>query len=172
MRGKSLATRLPSKSIEEISAKLKGLRPYIPSDLSEIDRWKGTELAAMHLLLSPGTSAEMIDCVQGMLTSFVTHFGQLYGRCEITYNVHQLTHLASEYKQFGPLDNISAFPYENYLAQQKRLLRKPHLPLQQVVKRLSESPAETCTTEKDQKYLYQHYKGPMVSWLSHGEQFH
>lgn len=182
MRGKSLATRLPSKSIEEISAKLKGLRPYIPSefsrkpgDLSEIDRWKATERffmlcagpvvlrdiialeiyenfmllsVAMHLLLSPGTSEEMIDSAQGLLTSFVTHFGQLYGRGEITYDVHQLTHLALEYRQFGPLDNILAFPYENYLAQLKCLLRKPHLPLQQVVKRLSESPAETDTIEK------------------------
>lgn len=127
---------------------------------------------AMHLLLSPGTSEEMIDCAEGLLTSFVTHFGQLYGRGEITFNVHQLTHLASEYRHFGPLDNISAFPYENYLAQLKRLLRKPHLPFQQVVKRLSESPAETDTIEEGQKYLHQHYEGPMVSWLSYGEQFH
>lgn len=179
MRGKSLATRLPSKLIEEISANWKTLHSEFsrkPRDLSEIDRWKATEdiialeiyenfmllSVAMHLLLSPGTSEEMIDCAQGLLTSFVTHFGQLYGRGGITYNVHQLTHLASEYRQFGPLDNISAFPYESYLAQLKRLLRKPHLPLQQVVKRLSESPAETDTLEKGQKYLHQHYVGPMV----------
>lgn len=186
---------------------MKGLGPYTPSEfsrkprhLSEIDRWKATELryfmlyagpvvlknsialeiyenfmllsVAMHLLLSPGTSEEMIDCAQGLLTSFVTHFGQLYGKGEITYNVHQLTHLASEYRLFGPLDNISAFPYENYLAQLKHLLRKPHLPLQQVVKRLSESPAPTLdTVKKGQKFMHPHYGGPLISSLSCGDQF-
>ena len=182
MRGKSLATRLSSKSIEEISVKLKGLGPYTPSEFSrkprqpsEIDQWKATELryfmlyvvpvllkntialeiyknfmllsVAMHLLLSSGTSEELIDCAQGLLTSFVSHFGQLCGKNEITYNVHQLTHLASEYRLFGPLDNISAFPYENYLAQLKCLLRKPHLPLQQVVD----------TVNKGQKFMHPHH---------------
>jgi len=56
----------------------------------------------------------------------------------VVYNVHQVIHLADEYKAFGPLDNISAFPYENYLGGLKRLVRKPDRPLQQVVKRLSE----------------------------------
>lgn len=126
----------------------------------------------MHLLLSPGTSEEMIDCAQRLLTSFVTHFGQLYGKGEITYNVHQQTHLASEYRLFGPLDNISAFPYENYLAQLKHLLRKPHLPLQQVVKRLSESPDPTLdTVKKGQKFMHPHYDGPLISSLSCGDQY-
>ena len=39
---------------------------------------------------------------------------------------------------YGPLDCYSAFPFENFLGQLKRLVRKPHLPLQQVVRRLSE----------------------------------
>ena len=175
MRGKSLKTRLGSNTIKEISVKLDQLSPYTPTEfsrkhraLSEIDRWKATELryfmlyagpvvlnntipiemynnfllfsVAMHLLLTPGTAENMIDCANELLVSFVNHFGHLYGKAEITYNVHQLTHLAAEYKSFGPLDNIAGFPYENYLGHLKSLLRKPHLPLQQIVKRLSEIP--------------------------------
>lgn len=95
---------------------------------------------AMYLFLSPGISGQIVDFAHRLMISFVGHFGQLYGRDEIVFSVHQLIHLADEYKQFGPLDNVSRFPFENYLGQIKHLLRKPHLPLQQVVKRLSEMP--------------------------------
>lgn len=206
MRGKCLATRLGSKTIGEISVKLKALTPYTPTEfsrkpreLAEIDRWKATELryfmlyagpvvlrdtiplemfnnfmlfsVAMHLLLSPGTSEKMVDCAHELLISFVSHFGQLYGRSEITYNVHQLTHLAAEYHLYGPLDNIAAFPYENYLAQLKHLLRKPHLPLQQIVKRLSERDPQTPQINKGHKCMHLHHDGPLVPHLGHGDQY-
>lgn len=154
-----------------------------PRELSEIDIWKATELwyfmlyagpvvlrnsipvelydnfmlfsVAMHLLLCPGTSEEVVDCAHEFLVLFVCHCGQLYGRHEITYNVHQLTHLAEVYRHFGPLDNISAFPYENYLGQIKHLLCKPHLLLQQVVKRLSEIPdVEASELNKGHKLMH------------------
>ena len=101
----------------------------------------------------------------------MSHFGQLYGRSEITYNVHQLTHLAAEYHHYGPLDNIAAFPYENYLAQLKHLLRKPHLPLQQIVKRLSERDPQTSQINKGLKFMHLHHDGPLVSHIGHGEQY-
>lgn len=94
--------------------------------------------AGMFLLLSPGLSSSMIEFANKALLSFVTHYSRLYGTDEVVYNVHQVIDLAEEYKAFGPLDNISAFPYENYLGGLKRLVRKPDRPLQQVVKRLSE----------------------------------
>lgn len=92
----------------------------------------------MFLLLSPGLSDSMIEFAKKALLSFVTHYIRLYGTDEVVFNVHQVIHLADEYKAFGPLDNIAAFPYENYLGELKRLVRKPDRPLQQVVKRLSE----------------------------------
>lgn len=51
MKGKVLASRLSSQTVGEISKKLKALLPHTPNefnrkprDLSEIDRWKATEL--------------------------------------------------------------------------------------------------------------------------------
>ena len=35
------------------------------------------------------------------------------------YNVHGLTHLAEDVKDFGPLDSNSAFSFENFLGQLK-----------------------------------------------------
>lgn len=56
----------------------------------------------MYLLLSPGISGQMVEFPHRLMISFVEPFGQLYGRDEIVYNVHQLIHLANEYKQcFG-----------------------------------------------------------------------
>ncbi|KAL6472618.1 hypothetical protein MHYP_G00188060 [Metynnis hypsauchen] len=174
LRGKNLTTRIQSQVVGLISSKLLGLRPHTPvefarkpRDLTEVDRWKATELrqlmlysgpvvlrdclpselydnfmlfsVAMRLLLSPGNNEQMVKFAHDLLVSFVQHFGKLYGSDEVVFTIHQLIHLADEYRQFGPLDNVSGFPFENYLCQIKRLLRKPHQPLQQVVKRLSEA---------------------------------
>ena len=54
------------------------------------------------------------------------------------YNVHGLTHLAEDVKDFGPLDSNSAFSFENFLGQLKQLVCKPQFPVQQVIRRLSE----------------------------------
>ena len=60
------------------------------------------------------------------------------------YNVHALIHLANDCKKFGCSNNFSAFPFENFLQSLKKLVRKPELPLQQVVKRLDEQNLFSC----------------------------
>lgn len=87
----------------------------------------------------------MIDCANELLISLVNHFEQLYGKTEIAYNVHQLTHRAVEDKVFIPLDNIAGFPYENYLGHLNSLLGKPHLPMHQIVKTETRTARSTCT---------------------------
>lgn len=52
--------------------------------------------------------------------------------------MHSLLHLADDYGRFGPLDNCSAFPFENYMKTLKGMLRKHERPLQQVVRRYEE----------------------------------
>jgi hypothetical protein len=197
LKGKNKATRLPSQTVATISKQLLMINVLTPCEfnrkpreLSEIDRWKATELRSfmlywgpivlkdslpseiydhfmlfsvgMYLLLSPGVCVKMLAFAEKLMVSFVDYYGQLYGREEIVYNVHQLIHLAEEYKKFGPLDNISAFPYENCLGQIKHLLRKPHQPLQQVVKRLSEMPpGRTQNPSSDPILQHMHTDGPV-----------
>jgi hypothetical protein len=63
----------------------------------------------------------------------------------------------------GPLDSFSGFPFENYLGQLKRLLRKPYLPLSQVVRRLSEvhsSKNDSLSTAAD-VFKKRHLEGPV-----------
>ena len=56
----------------------------------------------------------------------------------LVYNIHGLVHLANDVRKFGSLDNVSSFPFENFLQSLKKMVRKPTCPLPQIVKRMSE----------------------------------
>jgi hypothetical protein len=139
-----------------------------PRSLLEVDRWKATEFrqfllytgpvvllgkipnplyqnfmllsVGVRILLSPAYCRQpsRVDYAHDLLVLFVQHCGDLYDRKLFVYNVHGLVHLADEVRLHGCLDNISAFPFENFLGQLKKLVRQPNFPLQQVIRRLSE----------------------------------
>jgi len=137
-----------------------------PRGLSERLRWKATELrqfllytgpvvlqnvllasvynnfmllsVAIFILVSPSLYANLQDFAHTLLVSFVTHFGELYGPEFVTYNVHGLTHLAGDVRIHGNLDLISGFQFEDYLGKLKKMIRTPHHPLAQVIRRISE----------------------------------
>ena len=69
---------------------------------------------------------------------YVVEFANIYSDTYVSYNIHNLIHLAAEVMTRGPVEPFSAFPFENYLYTIKKLLRKWHKPLQQIVKRLRE----------------------------------
>lgn len=56
----------------------------------------------------------------------------------LSSNIHNLVHIVDEIKRFGTLNTISSYPFENQLYQIKRKLRSGHLPLQQIMNRISE----------------------------------
>ena len=80
----------------------------------------------------------------------------------VVYNVHCLVHLANEVRKYGCLDTISAFPFENFMQFIKRLIRKPNLPLQQAIHRLSEMKGRSQSVKKEPKggLRRQHHGGP------------
>ena len=103
--------------------------------------------------------------VKKILTEFVVYAPKLYGPEFVTYNVHGLVHLADHANLFGTLQNFSAFPYENFLGMLKKMLRKGHQPLQQVVRRISER--NSISKERSDDYNTQpqcrseHSEGPL-----------
>lgn len=137
-----------------------------PRSLSEWQRWKATEYrqfllytgpivlhgklpdatyknflllsVGIRMLLEKSLDDEYIIYARSLLVLFVTHYSQLYGDAMVVYNVHNVIHLADDFNKFGCLDKISAFAFENYLGQLVKLVRKPHKPLEQVVRRLHE----------------------------------
>lgn len=163
-----------------------------PRGLSERLRWKATELrqfllytgpvvlqnvllasvynnfmllsVAIFILASPSLSADLHDFAHTLLASFVTHFGELYGPEFVTYNVHGLTHLSGDVRIHGNLDLISGFPFEDYLGKLKKMIRTPHHPLAQVIRRISEMDPFTGNDESShgkRKLQKEHNRGPV-----------
>jgi len=137
-----------------------------PRSVSELDRWKATEFrqfllftgpvvlkdvlpeelysnflllhVAISCLVSPHYSQVYCDFARKLLIRFVEHCLSAYGQNFVVYNVHNLIHLPDDVRRYGPLDNISCFPFENNLHSIKKMVRSPFMPLQQVVNRVSE----------------------------------
>lgn len=140
---------------------------------------------ASTILCSTSLIVHYLNFASDLLRSFVNHWSKLYGADTVVYNVHCLTHLTADAKKYGILDSFSAFPFESFLFQLKRLLRTSNQPLQQIVKRLSES-SHVLVAEnkkllhdytKDKKFRYhvvlnsRHSDGPLTDFPCHVQQF-
>jgi hypothetical protein len=94
---------------------------------------------AMHILLSPKRCVEHCNYARELLRYFVANCHVFYGKAMVVYNVHSLLHIADDVENFKcALDNLSAFPFENYMQQLKRYVRSTTNPLQQVANRAHE----------------------------------
>ena len=96
---------------------------------------------AMRILTSKHHSEKPanLQYAKGLLKYYVQDCIILYGPESVTYNTHTLIHLADDviyHKK--PLDEISAFPFENYLGHLKGLVHSAVTPIRQIVKRLAE----------------------------------
>lgn len=93
---------------------------------------------AVSILVCPFLVKEYNSYAADLLVHFVEDGRKLYGDEFLVYNVHSLVHLASDAYVYGGLDECSAFPFENYLHQLKKLIRSGRHPRSQIVKRLNE----------------------------------
>lgn len=70
---------------------------------------------------------------------FVEKFSIIYGKAFISHNIHNLLRISKDVSNFGPLDNFSACPFENYMQSIKKYIRKLEKPLAQISRRIAES---------------------------------
>jgi len=109
----------------------------------------------MTILLSDNMK-NYVEYARNLEKYFVQNFEIIYGRHFMSYNVHGLLHISDDYEHFGSLDNISAFPFENYLKSLKKMARKHDKPLQQIVKHFNEKnqiQGNISKTKKQYPYL-------------------
>ncbi|XP_050064811.1 uncharacterized protein LOC114129556 [Aphis gossypii] len=166
-----------------------------PRGLDEFNRWKATELrmfllyfgpvvlkyiinkkcylnflclhVSMRLLLTPNISDRYLTFCRELLNYFIKTFSKIYGEQFISHNIHALEHICDDYINFGPLDNCSAFPFENHMSVLKKYLRKSHQPLQQAVKRYNEETKYLNTQNSNvfnkDSFLFKqpHHDGPL-----------
>jgi hypothetical protein len=137
-----------------------------PRTLYDVDRWKATEFrqfmlytgpvvllnklsdklykhfmllsVGMYCCLNANHCHKYADYAQQLFVLFVQHGMELYGQGFLVYNVHSLIHIVDDVRLFGALDNVSAFPFENHMRLLKKSIHQPNMPLQQIIRRMSE----------------------------------
>lgn len=78
------------------------------------------------------------DVTYELLQDFVKDSKSLYGKAFCSYNVHTLLHLTDDCSLHGPLDDHSAFPFENYLQILKRRIRSGNQVITQAINRVGD----------------------------------
>lgn len=74
-----------------------------------------------------------------LLMHFYKTSTKLYSPIFPSYNVHSVTHLVDDVRNFGTsLNEISGFPFENHLHKLKRSVRNAKNPIVQLSKRIAE----------------------------------
>lgn len=137
-----------------------------PRSLIELARWKATEyrqfllyigpvilqnyipakyfyhFTSLHLAVFILSNDELLNrhrkYANSLLEFFVQQFTSLYGKENLSYNIHGLLHVEDDVKNFGNLNRYSAFPFENHLGQIKNLVKGGNRPLSQVCRRICE----------------------------------
>lgn len=133
--------------------------------------------SAMSILLDPELSSVHADYAKSLLLTFVQNFAKVFGNQFIVYNVHNLVHIADDARVYGSLDTVSCFPFENYLHQLKKKVRRPQYPLPQIIKRLSEEQrvARKCCepryAEPTPRLRREHINGPLPDNIDVDGQF-
>ncbi|KAB0790671.1 hypothetical protein PPYR_09371 [Photinus pyralis] len=169
-----------------------------PRSLSELARFKATEFRTFLLYLGPVIlpgiinisvhehflllhAAIVILCSEKhirdfgceaayeLLKNFVQHSEQIYDAEFLIFNVHNLIHLPTDVAIYGALDNFSAFPFENFLGQLKRLIKSPKQPLIQICNRLQElnfliNDGKTSNFVNGKPQI-EHFCGPVLSLM-------
>lgn len=166
--------KLCYRLIDLVSKNLVAFKLFMPSEfnrkprsLTELCRWKATELRSFLIYLGPVVLKDVLDIAiyehfllfhsamsillsktninnlslslaQKLLETFVNHAEKIYGPKFVIYNVHILCHLTNDAEIYGSLDNCSCFPFENYLGSLKKLIKSSQKPLEQVCRRLHE----------------------------------
>jgi hypothetical protein len=82
----------------------------------------------------------LLNFARSLFRAFVNNANVLCGKTFVTYNVHNLLHIADDVEHFQcSLSDVSSFPFENYLQGIKRTVRgAKRNPLVSVVKRFGE----------------------------------
>lgn len=129
---------------------------------------------AIKLLVNEKVCRTFVSYADSLLNEFVSQCPSIYGNNFVTYNTHNLQHLAADVEVYGCLDKINAFKFENKLQLIKHRLKSSVNPLQQAVRRLDESEKNNLNAplikEKCSGLSSSHSDGPNINHLL-GEQF-
>lgn len=163
-----------------------------PESLSFLGQWKATQFrqfllyvgyAAMVNIVQPNVfhvflrlsiairifcsnRSELFEHAHTQLLHFLEEFGNIFGDEHLSHNFHNLCHLRDDVELHGPLDNFSAFRYENFMQQVLKDIRKPDQILQQIYRRQKEREMVPIDRSKKIVKSIKHNEGPFVEEFS------
>ena len=83
---------------------------------------------------------ENLDYARELLTVFATNARNVFGDCFPVFNVHSIKHIADDCEFYNmSLNDLSAFPFENYLQFLKKMVKCSQNVITQVLNRLYEA---------------------------------
>lgn len=115
---------------------------------------------AIRILCDSKLCLKYSSLANDLLKKFVQIFIEIYGELYVSYNVHNLIHLTDDVIQYGHLDNFSTFKFESYMYQIKRMIKKGHHQLQQVVNRTIEK--QNCDLKTNNSRNYPLFKSQLL----------
>jgi len=95
----------------------------------------------------------------------------------MSHNLHALLHICSDVQKYGPVDEFSAFRFENYMSNIKKMIRKNEKPLQQLSRRYSElnnfniSIKKIITNNNEVSFEKVHSNGPLINDYNFSSQY-
>jgi len=107
---------------------------------------------------------DMVNYAKNLMKCFVETSIDIYDQDFASYNVHNLLHIHEDVIRFGNLNEFSAFPFENYMIQFKKMIRKKEKPLEQIIRRVSEYNNIPRLENQSENNIVgkEHYNGPLL----------
>lgn len=93
-----------------------------------------------------------IEIAQKWFENYIEGCVSLYGEHTISSNVHNAAHVVNDVKEFGCLQLINTYPFENMLQFLKLRLKQKNVPLEQVTRRLIEASQIEENNRKDKQF--------------------
>jgi len=93
---------------------------------------------ACALLVDDELYKNNIERSESLMKSWADGCLKLYGSAFMVYNIHSMLHLPGVARTHGPLDKVSAWPFENYLGQVKKSVRSGARPIVSLARRWHE----------------------------------
>ena len=112
---------------------------------------------AMSIMLDVNTAGRnaYLAYAQQLLQYFVNNCKHVYGETFAVYNVHSLLHLHEDVSFYGcSLNEISCFPFENFMQHLKKLVRNGNNPVAQVGKVLHQTSIYACFKQLERWVLF------------------
>lgn len=130
--------------------------------------------AIIRCLTKQSISESDLEFADLAVKEFIPATAKLFGESVGSYNYHIMKHIVDDVRNFGNLDNFSAFPYETNVASFQKWTSRPGNQLTQIHHRLVENQVleQKAASQVGLKLSGKHLNGPVHETLLNCVQYH